>query len=266
MLHVYIVPTDRIASFVGSRLVSQLCSCPDSILGLATGSTPVLLYRDWASRVAAGEMSFSQVISFNLDEYIGLSMNHNQSYRFYMEHNLFQHIDIRPAYAHVPNGEATDLDKECRRYDSLIEQAGGIDWQLLGIGLNGHVGFNEPGPALQAGTHVVELSEQTREANARFFSSMNEVPRQAITVGMGSILKSRHIVMVATGIDKAEIVFKALMGPVTTDVPASFLQLHNDVVIVMDEAAASLLSNQEDQHGRQFHHMSKETSFQESPL
>jgi len=215
---------------------------PSAVLGLATGETPLGVYRLLIGDYRNGLVSFRQATTFNLDEYVGLSEVHPKSYHAYMRQNLFNHIDLPPERAHLPNGNASDLAAECRRYDALIEEAGGIDLQLLGIGHNGHIGFNEPGPELIAGTHVVDLAEKTRRANARFFSSVDEVPRQAITMGVGTILKARIIVLIAKGKDKADIVRRALEGPVTTECPASLLQTHPQLVVMLDREAASELS------------------------
>lgn len=220
-------------------LEEQLKAKPHSTLGLATGSTPVPIYEELIERYQAGRLSFRQARSFNLDEYVGLAPEHPESYRSFMDEHLFRHIDLDTQSIHIPNGQAANLQEECLRYDRLLEQAGGVDWQLLGIGHNGHIGFNEPGAALKAGTHVVELSDITRKANARFFSSIDEVPLLAITLGMATILKARHIVLVARGKDKADIVNAALHGPITTQVPASMLQLHPNVTVVLDVEAGS---------------------------
>ena len=215
---------------------------PRAVLGLATGGTPLGVYRRLIDDYRNGLISFRQVTTFNLDEYVGLPEDHPESYHAYMRRNLFDHIDLPPERAHLPNGNAADLAAECRRYDALIEEAGGIDLQLLGIGHNGHIGFNEPGPELVTGTHVVELAEETRRANARFFRSVDEVPRQAITMGVGTILKARTIALIAKGADKADIVRRALEGPITTDCPASLLQTHPQLIVLLDRDAAKKLS------------------------
>lgn len=240
-MELHVVQTSAIGRLGGELIARQLRSKPDSILGLATGSTPLPFYREWITLVQKGKLSFASARSFNLDEYAGLPRTHSQSYWTFMQENLLKHIDLPAAAAEIPNGEAADLQAECVNYDRKLESAGGIDWQLLGIGHNGHIGFNEPGPSLTAGTHVVELAEETRRANSRFFESPDAVPRQAITVGMGTILKAREIVLVAQGEGKADIVARALTGPVMTELPASFLQLHAKVTVVLDEAAASKL-------------------------
>jgi len=215
---------------------------PRAVLGLATGGTPLGVYRRLIEDYRKGLVSFRQATTFNLDEYVGLPEDHPESYHSYMRRNLFDHIDLPLSRAHLPNGGAADLEAECRRYDALIEEAGGIDLQLLGIGHNGHIGFNEPDRELATGTHVVDLAEETRRANARFFRSIDEVPEQAITMGVGTILKARTIVLLAKGADKADIVRRALEGPITTDCPASLLQTHPRLIVLLDRGAAAKLS------------------------
>src|SRR5690606_28666795 len=199
---------------------------PGAVLGLATGETPLGIYRKLAEKFREGLISFRQVTTFNLDEYVNLPEDHPESYHAYMRRHLFDHIDLPPSRAHLPCGNAADLAAECQRYDALIEEAGGIDLQMLGIGHNGHIGFNEPGRELAAGTHVVRLAPETRRANARFFGSIDEVPERAVTMGVGTILKARLILLIAKGADKADIVRRALTGPITTECPASLLQTH----------------------------------------
>lgn len=214
---------------------------PDSVLGLATGSTPIGMYKqliDWYNK---GDIDFSQVHTVNLDEYLGLAPTHDQSYRYFMQANLFDHVNVPPENTNVPNGLAPDPEAECARYNQVIAGLGGIDIQVLGMGHNGHIGFNEPEEAFELETHVVDLTDNTIDANARFFASRDEVPRQAITMGIKSIMQARHILVVVSGTDKAEIVKKAFFGPVTPKVPASILQMHPHVSLVADEAALSLL-------------------------
>lgn len=212
---------------------------PACVLGLATGSTPIGLYKqliDWYNK---GDLDFSQVKSVNLDEYVGLAPTHDQSYRYFMQTNLFDHVNIDPANTNVPNGLASDPEAECERYNQVIRSMGGIDVQVLGMGHNGHIGFNEPGHAFELETHVVNLTERTIEANARFFASKDEVPKRAITMGIKSIMQARQILVVVSGEDKAEIVKKAFYGPVVPEVPASILQMHPNVVLCGDKAALS---------------------------
>lgn len=213
---------------------------PECVLGLATGSSPVGMYQCLVDDCNAGKISFADVTSFNLDEYCNLSPENDQSYRYFMDTNLFSHVDIDPSAANLPSGIDAD-EKTCAAYDSSIDSAGGIDLQVLGIGHNGHIGFNEPDSSFPVGTHIVDLKESTIEANSRFFDSIDDVPKSAITMGIGTIMKARKIVVVANGEGKAEIVKKAFEGPVVPDVPASVLQLHPDVTVVLDREAASML-------------------------
>lgn len=213
---------------------------PDAVLGLATGSPPLGLYARLAALYRAGELSFRRATSFNLDEYVGLPATHDQSYRYFMEHNLFSHVDLPAERTHVPSGLDVS-DAALAGYDAAIEAAGGIDLQLLGLGGNGHIGFNEPGTPFGLGTHVVELTARTRQDNARFFASLDEVPTHAATMGVKTVMHARAILLLAFGSAKAEAVRAALMGPVTEDVPASVLQLHPDVTVFCDEEAAKLL-------------------------
>ena len=218
---------------------AQVILNPACVLGLATGSTPIGMYKqliDWYNK---GDLDFSQVKSVNLDEYVGLAPTHDQSYRYFMQHNLFDHVNIDPANTNVPNGLASDPEAECQRYNEVIRSMGGIDIQVLGMGHNGHIGFNEPGEAFELETHVVDLTERTIEANARFFASKDEVPKRAITMGIKSIMQARQILVVVSGEDKAEIVKKAFFGPVVPQVPASILQMHPNVVLCGDKAALS---------------------------
>ena len=213
---------------------------PDAVLGLATGSTPLGLYARLAALYRAGELSFRRATSFNLDEYVGLPATHGQSYRYFMEHNLFSHVDLPAERTHVPSGLDVS-DAALAGYDAAIEAAGGIDLQLLGLGGNGHIGFNEPGTPFGLGTHVVELTARTRQDNARFFASLDEVPTHAATMGVKTVMHARAILLLAFGSAKAEAVRAALTGPVTEEVPASVLQLHPDVTVICDEEAAKLL-------------------------
>ncbi|MBP3961490.1 glucosamine-6-phosphate deaminase [Paenibacillus lignilyticus] len=222
----------------GANIITSLVQTnPHAVLGLATGGTPVGIYEQIVKDYKRGLVSFRGITSFNLDEYVGLPSNHSESYRTYMQEHLFDHVDLQPEQTHIPNGNAPDPEAECRSYDELIERVGPIDLQLLGIGHNGHIGFNEPAHALLRGTHIVELAEETRKANARFFDQPAQVPRQAITMGVGTILQAKMIVLAVRGADKAEIVHRALIGPITTECPASLLQTHPHLVVLLDEAA-----------------------------
>ena len=222
-------------------IAAQVKSKPDCVLGLATGSTPVGTYKQLVEWCDKGELSFAQTHSVNLDEYVGLAPEHDQSYRYFMQSNLFDHVDIKKENTNVPNGLADDPEAECARYNKVIRDLGGIDLQLLGLGHNGHIAFNEPGNGFELETHTVDLTESTIEANKRFFASADEVPRRAFTMGIKNIMQARSILMVVNGEAKADIVCRAFTGPVTTDVPASVLQLHPDVTIVGDKAAMSKL-------------------------
>lgn len=218
---------------------AQIIMKPDCVLGLATGSTPIGLYKQLIEWYQKGDLDFSEVRTVNLDEYKGISRENDQSYYYFMHQNLFDHVNIPEGNTHLPDGMALDPEKECDRYNNLIQSMGGVDLQLLGIGHNGHIGFNEPGDSFDKQVHCVNLTESTIEANKRFFASADEVPRQAYTMGIGNILQAKKILVVANGEGKAEIVKKAFFGPVTPQVPASILQLHQDVVLVADEAALS---------------------------
>ncbi|MDY5101278.1 MAG: glucosamine-6-phosphate deaminase [Oscillospiraceae bacterium] len=229
---------ENIARRAARRYVELLREKPDAILGGATGSTPLGLYAELARLCKAGEISFARARSFNLDEYVGLDGSHDQSYRYFMNENLFKHIDIDLANTRVPDGINTAIAAE---YDREIEAAGGIDLQLLGIGVDGHIGFNEPGTPWDSVTHVVELTENTREVNSRFFASLDEVPTHAVTMGIKTVMNARSIILMAIGKSKAEIVRAFIQGPVTTEVPASILQLHPAVEVYLDPEAAALL-------------------------
>lgn len=204
---------------------------PDCVLGLATGSTPVGMY----SCLCKENLDFSNVSAFNLDEYYPIQKSNDQSYSYFMKKNLFNYINIKNS--DIPNGEAKDTDAECARYDSAIEAAGGIDLQILGLGPNGHIGFNEPDDTLSVGTHTVSLTPSTIEANSRFFESADDVPRHAITLGLGGIMKAKKILVLASGKAKADVVKAMFSGKITTKIPATLLQLHNDVTLIVDEAA-----------------------------
>ena len=223
----------RAANLISAEVIRK----PDCVLGLATGSTPVGTYRQLAAWNQRGDFSFREVRTVNLVEYKGLAPTHDQSYRYFMQANFFDHLDILPENTYVPNGLAEDSAAECARYDQLIRSLGYADLQLLGVGHNGHIGFNEPDPCFVKETHVVNLTESTIEANSRFFASADQVPRQAFTMGVGCIMAARRVLLVASGEDKAEAVYNAFHGPITPECPASILQLHNDVVLVGDKGA-----------------------------
>ena len=224
-------------------IASQIILKPDAVLGLATGSTPLGTYRRLIEKYEAGDLDFSRATSVNLDEYQGLAPEHDQSYRYFMNHNLFDHVNLPKERTFVPDGTNGDAEAACRSYDRLIASLGGIDLQLLGIGGNGHIGFNEPGDAFIRETHRVALTVETRRANARFFTSLDEVPTHAYTMGIGSIISARRILLLASGEAKAQALYDTVCGPITPQVPASILQLHPNTVIVADEAAFSLCEN-----------------------
>ena len=223
-------------------IAAELIRNPSCVLGLATGSTPVGAYKCLADWCKQGLISFKGVLSVNLDEYKGLSPEHDQSYRYFMQQNLFNHVDIRPENTRVPNGLAADPQEECAQYDAYIRSLGYADLQLLGLGRNGHIGFNEPGGSFIKETHVVDLTQSTIDANARFFASADDVPRQALTMGVGCIMAARRVLVVASGADKADAVYNVVRGPISPSCPGSILQLHKDVVLVADEAALSKLT------------------------
>ncbi len=218
---------------------AQIIMKPDCVLGLATGSTPVGLYKQLIEWYRNGDLDFSGVRTVNLDEYKGISRENDQSYYYFMHQNLFDHVNIPAENTHLPDGMEPDSEKECRRYEELIQSMGSVDLQLLGIGHNGHIGFNEPADAFDKQVHCVNLTQSTIEANKRFFASAEEVPRQAYTMGIQTIMRSKKILIIANGEGKADIVRDAFFGPITPMVPASVLQLHNDVTLVADEAALS---------------------------
>ena len=232
---------DTLSKQAAMLLASQVISQPGSVLGLATGSTPVGAYKNLVAFYNEGIVDFSRAIVFNLDEYYGVAPENPCSYRWFMEDNLFKHINIRQENTHIPNGLARDTAAECREYEEKIRRAGGIDLQLLGIGGNGHIGFNEPGDSFKSATHLVELDSGTIAANSRFFASRDEVPRQAISMGIKSIMAARRIILLASGAGKAKAVYEMVQGPVTPEHPASVLQLHPQVIIILDQEAASLL-------------------------
>ncbi len=214
---------------------------PACVLGLATGTTPIGIYERLVGACASGALSFAHVTTFNLDEYCGLAPADKQSYRFFMDTHLFNHVDIDKGRTHVPAGDGVS-DNTCTDYERMIKEAGGIDLQLLGLGHNGHIGFNEPCEFFPKETHEVSLAESTIQANSRLFDSIDDVPRSAITMGIGTIMAARKVVVVANGAGKAAIVKRAFTGPVTPEVPASILQFHPDAVVIVDAAAAAELA------------------------
>lgn len=225
----------KAANVISAEVISK----PDCVLGLATGSTPIGTYKQLIEWYQKGDLDFSEVKTANLDEYRGLKRENDQSYYYFMNENLFRHINIDPANTHIPNGENPDAEEECSNYDKLVRSLGGVDLQLLGLGHNGHIGFNEPADHFVVGTQCVDLQASTIEANKRFFASEADVPRQAYTMGIGTIMSAKKILLIVSGADKAEILAQVLTGPVKPQVPASILQLHKNVVVVADEAALS---------------------------
>ena len=229
-------------SRVAANIISaQVIMKPNCVLGLATGSTPLGTYEQLIRWYKKGDLDFSEVTTINLDEYRGLSPENDQSYRYFMNTNFFDHINIKKENTHVPDGLEHDITKACNDYNKIIRQNGGVDLQLLGLGNNGHIGFNEPGEAFEKETHCVKLSDSTVEANSRFFQNIEEVPKEAYTMGIKSIMQAKKIVVVVNGKKKAGIVKEAFFGPVTPKVPASVLQLHNDVTLVGDKEALELV-------------------------
>lgn len=232
---------DDMSRKAANIISAQIITKPNCVLGLATGSTPIGTYKQLVDWYNKGDLDFSQVSTVNLDEYRGLDHDNDQSYYYFMMNNLFKHVNIDLNRTHVPDGTIEDSDKACADYEEIVKSYGGVDLQLLGLGHNGHIGFNEPANEFPKTTHCVDLTESTIQANARFFEKIEDVPTQAYTMGIGTIMAAKKILLVASGKDKAEIVKKAFFGPVVPEVPASILQMHQDVTIVIDEEAASLL-------------------------
>lgn len=231
---------DQLGKEAAAVIARTIAAKPDAVLGLATGGTPIETYKELIQLHQARQLSFKQTKTINLDEYAGLDPEHENSYMTYMKRHLFDHIDIPDDQYFLPNGNAAHLEKECLRYDQLIEDVGGIDLQLLGIGQNGHIGFNEPGTPFNSKTHVVQLDENTRQANARYFSSIDEVPTHAITMGIASILSSKKILLLASGKSKAKVIQYLEQAEIHPDFPASALKLHEDVTVLIDREAGSL--------------------------
>ncbi len=245
-MRVFIRDTASSMSQTAATIIADLVRRqPDCVLGLATGGTPQGTYEELVRLHREEGLDFSQVVTFNLDEYVGLAAEHPQSYRYFMQQNLFDHINVRPENTHVPEGTPEDFAAHCAEYEARIAAAGGIDLQLLGIGGDGHLAFNEPGSSLASRTRMVVLAQQTIRDNARYFDTEDEVPRAAISMGMGTILEARQCLMLAAGINKAKPVREALEGPVSSLVPASALQLHPDSIVVLDRDAADLLELRE---------------------
>jgi glucosamine-6-phosphate deaminase len=228
---------DEMSRKAAGILAAQVVLKPRCVLGLATGSTPLGVYRQLIEWYKEGILDFSEIKTVNLDEYCGLAPENDQSYHYYMHHNFFDSVNIRPENIHLPDGRAEDADAACKAYDRMIDSLGGIDLQLLGLGGTGHIGFNEPSQSFDRGTHRVALKEKTIRDNSRFFESINDVPKYAITMGIGTIMKAKEIVLVVNGPKKADILEKVLFGPITPEVPASVLQLHRNVTVLADREA-----------------------------
>ena len=227
----------------GQIIAAQIQLKPDCVLGLATGSSPVGTYQELIAKYQQGELDFSQVKTINLDEYVGLTADHDQSYAYFMRTNLFDHVNIDPKNCNIPNGMNPDAAAECARYDAIVDGFGGADLQLLGLGPNGHIGFNEPGEAFVPGTNLVDLTPSTIDANQRFFAKREDVPTQAYTMGIGSIMKAKRVLLVCNGAGKAQAVKDCFFGPIKPQSPGSILQLHPDFTLVADEAALSLVKD-----------------------
>lgn len=234
---------EELSKVAARELASTIKEKPNAILGLATGGSPVGMYKELIKMYQDGELDFSKIKTVNLDEYVGLNPEHEQSYRHFMNESLFNHVNININNTIVPNGLAQDLNAECKEYDKKIEELGGIDVQLLGVGNNAHIAFNEPDKELSSGTHVITLTEDTIKANSRFFDTIDEVPKRAITMGLGEIMKAKKIVLIASGESKAEAIKGLFSGKITTENPASMLQMHGDVTVIVDKAAAKLINN-----------------------
>lgn len=229
---IHVSSYEELSRKAADLIAAQILLKPDCVLGLATGSTPIGAYQNLVRKYQQGDLDFSRLTTYNLDEYLGLAGDHPQSYRYFMNDNLFNHVNMRPECTHVPDGCAADPNAFGRAYDQAIADMGGIDLQLLGIGNNGHIAFNEPADVFVAETHTVTLKQSTIEANKRFFNSIDEVPTQAITMGMGSIMKAKKVLLIADGPAKKEAIEKSFYGPITPEVPASILQLHPDLTVI----------------------------------
>ncbi len=232
---------EELSAQAAEVIKSQIVAKPDCVLGLATGSSPIGTYKCLVAEYKNGNVDFSNVKSANLDEYVGISRTHEQSYYAFMKENLFSHVNINVENTYIPNGENLDSEAETKRYDAVLENLGGVDLQLLGIGHNGHIGFNEPADHFSKGTNCIALHESTIEANTHFFPSKADVPTKAYTMGIGTIMKAKTILLVASGKDKAAAIAGMVNGDITPQLPASILQYHQNVIVVVDEAAASLL-------------------------
>lgn len=223
------------------NIANQILTKKDSVLGFATGSSPVLMYKNLIEYYKLGLLSFENITAFNLDEYVGIDKNHKNSYYYFMRENLFDHIDIDQSKCYIENGLADDMQKECDIYEELINKSGGIDVQILGIGTNGHIGFNEPSDTISSKTHIVELTQSTIDSNSKYFTDI-DMPTKAVTMGIATILKSKKIILLASGKSKAKAIYETVYGAITPKVPSSLLQLHPDVTLYIDDDAASMLN------------------------
>lgn len=243
-MEIVIQPTAEDASVIAANIIANLVrEKPDCVLGLATGSTPLMLYRELVRMHREEGLDFSRVTTFNLDEYVGLPTEHPQSYHSFMRENLFRHVNIPSSSIHIPNGLAADIPAECARYEAAIRAAGGIDLQILGIGTDGHIGFNERSSSLASRTRIKTLTEQTRRDNARFFGQPEDVPMHVVTMGVGTIMETRQVLLLAFGENKARAIAEAVEGPITAMNPASILQMHPVAKALLDEGAAAKLAN-----------------------
>jgi glucosamine-6-phosphate deaminase len=232
---------EQMSKKAAAMIEAQVLLKRNSVLGLATGSTPEGMYQELVKKYQENEVDFQDVTTFNLDEYYPIAPDNPQSYAYYMHENFFKHVNVRENYQNIPSGSNTNVEETCQVYDRAIEASGNIDLQILGIGTNGHIGFNEPDVKFEAGTHLVELDEETIEANARFFDNIDDVPKQALSMGIRNIMHSKKIILMASGQNKAKAIRAMLKGPVTPELPASILQLHQDVTLIIDEEAAGEL-------------------------
>lgn len=236
---------EEVSKKAAQMILSQVTLKPNSVLGLATGSTPIGMYKNLIQMNKERYIDFSEVKTFNLDEYYNLPITNEESYYHFMYEKLFNHININSENINIPNGMVEDVEAECVRYDEAIKESGGIDIQVLGIGNNAHIGFNEPTVNFEKGTHLVELDKSTIQANSRFFDNVDDVPKKAITMGIGAIFKSKKIMLLACGENKAEAIYNTVYGKVIPEVPASILQFHNDTIIILDKSAAKLLKKED---------------------
>jgi len=244
-MEVIIQPDPHAVAIEAAKLIANLVhSKPNAVLGLATGGTPVLLYKELVRMHREEKLDFSRVTTFNLDEYVGLGPDHPQSYAHYMQHNLFRHINVRKSAVHIPNGLAQNIPRECQNYETAVQAAGGIDLQVLGVGVDGHIGFNEPASSLASRTRIKTLTERTLQQNARYFPDTREMPHHVLTMGVATIMEARHCLLLATGAPKSAIVAQFIEGPLTAMVPASILQMHPRATVILDEAAAANLRRQ----------------------